>query len=104
MIIERIEIKNFRSLETVQVDCEELVAFVGRNGSGKSSILYALDTFYDVSAPITNEDFYNRDTDREIVIRVNIAVSEMMNKPSSDRTSGTTSSWSPRRLGTPTLA
>lgn len=70
MIIERIEIENFRSLETVKVDCEGLVAFVGRNGSGKSSILYALDAFYDVSASITNEDFYNRETDREIVIRV----------------------------------
>ncbi len=70
MIIERIEIENFRSLETVKIDCEGLVAFVGRNGSGKSSILYALDAFYDVSASITNEDFYNRDTDREIVIRV----------------------------------
>lgn len=73
MIIKRIEIENFRSLEKVKVDCEGLVALVGRNGSGKSSVLYALDVFYDMSASITIEDFYNRDTEREISIRVTYA-------------------------------
>lgn len=70
MIIERIEIRGFRALKAVQVDCDELVAIVGRNGQGKSSILYALDVFYDTNASVTLDDFHNRDGASPIEIRV----------------------------------
>ena len=70
MIIERIEIRGFRALKAVQVDCDELVAIVGRNGQGKSSILYALDVFYDTNASVTLDDFHNRDGTSPIEIRV----------------------------------
>jgi putative ATP-dependent endonuclease of OLD family len=46
MKISRIEIKNFRSLRDVSVDVDDYAALVGANGSGKSSILYALDWFF----------------------------------------------------------
>lgn len=70
MIIKRIEVQNFRALKDVSIDCSTLAAFVGRNGAGKSSILYALDLFYDISAKVSIEDFYNRDATDPITVRV----------------------------------
>jgi putative ATP-dependent endonuclease of OLD family len=46
MKISRIEVKNYRSLKDVTVDVADYAALVGANGSGKSSILYALDWFF----------------------------------------------------------
>ncbi|WP_428937104.1 ATP-dependent nuclease [Fontivita pretiosa] len=78
MLIQRVEIENFRSLKRVNLDCGDvaspdslaLVALLGRNGGGKSSVLYALDAFYDVAARISTDDCYGRDPSNEITIRV----------------------------------
>jgi len=70
MIIECVEVKNFRSIREARLDCDDLTAIVGRNGAGKSSFLYAIDTFYDIAAPITEEDFFDRDTGSPIEIRI----------------------------------
>jgi predicted ATP-dependent endonuclease of OLD family len=70
MIIKNIEVKNFRSIRESYMDCDYLAAIVGRNGAGKSSFLYAIDTFYDIAAPLTEEDFFNHDTGSHIEIRV----------------------------------
>lgn len=70
MIIKRVEIENFRSLKAVDVWCEDLTVLLGRNGAGKSSILYALDIFYNVSAQIAPYDYFASDTDLTIKIRV----------------------------------
>jgi energy-coupling factor transporter ATP-binding protein EcfA2 len=70
MIIKNIEVRNFRSIRKECMDCDNLVAIVGRNGSGKSSFLYVIDTFYDIAAPVTEEDFFGRDIGSPIEIRV----------------------------------
>ncbi|HPT87246.1 MAG TPA: AAA family ATPase [Bacillota bacterium] len=70
MLIEKIDIKNFRSIHNAEMQCDSLTAILGRNGSGKSSFLQALEYFYDINAPITIEDFFNRDTENQIEIRV----------------------------------
>ena len=70
IIIEVVEIKNFRSIREARLDCDDLTAIVGRYGAGKSSFLYAIDTFYDIAAPITEEDFFDRDMGASIEIRV----------------------------------
>ena len=70
MIIKRVEVKNFRSIREASLDCDNLTAIVGRNGAGKSSFLCAIDTFYDIAAPITEEDFFDRDVGSPIEIRV----------------------------------
>ncbi len=70
MLISKIEVKNFRSLRDTFVNTSELTAILGRNGAGKSTILYALSFFYNISAPITEEDFFERDKDLTIEIRV----------------------------------
>ena len=43
---------------------------LGRNGTGKSSYLYALDYFYDVSASVKDEDYFDKDTSSSIELRV----------------------------------
>lgn len=45
-LIPRIEIRNFRSLHTVNIDCDEINLFSGLNDSGKSNILKALNLFF----------------------------------------------------------
>jgi hypothetical protein len=70
MIIQSVHIANFRSILDEQVGFAELTAFVGPNGTGKSTFLRALELFYDGSPRIEAGDFYNEDTTDEIVIRV----------------------------------
>jgi len=48
----------------------DLTVFVGRNGSGKSTILQALGVFYNIKAAITEHDFYNGDITTPIEITV----------------------------------
>jgi AAA15 family ATPase/GTPase len=73
MIIERVEIRNFRSLLNVELDFDDLTAILGRNGGGKSSILKALDVFYNVSYLATPFDYFGKDTNQEIKISVTYA-------------------------------
>lgn len=70
MFISSLTIKNFRCLYNVSMEFEPLIALIGRNGAGKSSVLRALEIFYNISAPISEEDFYNRDVTNEIVFSV----------------------------------
>ena len=70
MIIDSIHVKNFRSILDEVLTCDELTALVGRNGSGKSSFLSALQLFYDPSANVSREDFYAEDVSTAIEISV----------------------------------
>ena len=70
MNIREIRVKNFRSLRDATLSCDRLTAIVGRNGTGKSSFLRALELFYDQSAMATPDDFYNGDIDQDISITV----------------------------------
>lgn len=70
MIIERVEIENFRALKKIDVSCEDLIALLGRNGTGKSSLLYALDVFYNVAYQSSPYDYYDKDTNLTIKIRI----------------------------------
>jgi len=66
-------VKNFRSILDESLPCDSLTALVGRNGSGKSSFLSAIELFYDPSAKVTAEDFYSEDTTQNIEIAVTFA-------------------------------
>lgn len=70
MLIEKLEVKNFRALREVTLNCSRLTAILGRNGAGKSSLLTAIDLFYNTASTVTTEDFYDRDTNNPIEIRV----------------------------------
>lgn len=70
MIIKGIDIKNFRCMEEATIETYPLTILIGKNGSGKSSVLKALEIFYQPNADYNEEDFYNRDTSRKIEITV----------------------------------
>lgn len=70
MLIESVTVRNFRSLKDSTLVCDHLTALVGRNGTGKSSFLRALELFYATSPRLRPEDFYNEDTTSPIEIEV----------------------------------
>ncbi|MBS3947903.1 MAG: ATP-dependent endonuclease [Dethiobacter sp.] len=70
MIIKAVHVKNFRSIRDERIDCDNLTVLVGRNGTGKSSFLRALQMFYDPKAIVVADDFYAEDTSKEIEISV----------------------------------
>lgn len=70
MLIQKIRVKNFRSIKDETLHLDRLTALVGRNGAGKSSFLRALEMFYNSSARMSQEDLYAKDTDQSIEITV----------------------------------
>ena len=70
MIIKSLHVMNFRSILNESILCDCLTALVGRNGTGKSSFLRALELFYDPAARVTTEDFYAEDSNQEIEVAV----------------------------------
>jgi hypothetical protein len=68
VLIGRIRITNFRCLKRIDLHIDPLTALLGRNGVGKSSILHALECFYNPVAPITPQDFFDEDTSSPIEI------------------------------------
>jgi putative ATP-dependent endonuclease of OLD family len=59
VFIEKVTIENFRSIKKAEVSFDEITAFVGRNGVGKSTVLYALDSFYNPGAQYSHLDYYD---------------------------------------------
>jgi AAA15 family ATPase/GTPase len=61
--IKKIVIKNFRSIESMSIDCSNITTFVGANDAGKSNVLRALNLFFndktDHALPFQFERDYN---------------------------------------------
>jgi len=70
MNISTVRVQNYRSIRDEALDCSSLTALVGRNGSGKSAYLHAIDLFYSTSDNVSITDFYNDDPANDIVITV----------------------------------
>jgi len=56
--ISRVRIENYRVHRDTTVELKDLTAFIGRNGAGKSSILYAIGFYYDVAGTLTLDDIH----------------------------------------------
>ena len=77
MKIESLRIKNFRSFKDALIKFDNYTCFVGANGSGKSTILNALNVFFrqykdsktDLSK-LTIEDFHHKNTENPVHITV----------------------------------
>lgn len=77
MKIKTVSLKNFRSYkEVVNVDCNDLTVFVGKNDIGKSSVLEALDFFFNEGKGVVKldkEDINKQavsEGDNEIIISI----------------------------------
>lgn len=57
MSIIRIEIKNFKSIDDIKLDIDQLNIFVGQNGTGKTTIQKAIEYFY---ANLTENNYLPR--------------------------------------------
>jgi len=69
MKIRKIEIKNYRSLHNLTIYPEDILVLVGRNNSGKSNLIKALELFFEGSTKLVkNECFYNHETGYPIEI------------------------------------
>lgn len=72
MLLSEIYIQNYRSIEKLTLKLGKCSIIVGKNNSGKSNILKAInlvlgEKYY---IKLTKNDFYNRDENREIIIRL----------------------------------
>jgi len=82
MLIKSLIIDNYRCYQHQEIDFERLTAILGRNGGGKTTILSALEEFYNTKNTISNEDFYNRDT--SLTIKIRVVFSDFREGPESD--------------------
>jgi putative ATP-dependent endonuclease of OLD family len=60
MQIRTVHIRNFRCLEDVEVDFDEVTSFIGPNGAGKSTVLRSLDWFFngEKGSGLTSDDVF----------------------------------------------
>lgn len=71
MKIQKIEIKNYRSLHNLDIYPKDILALVGRNNSGKSNLIKALELFFEGSTRLVNDEcFYNHKTGELIEILI----------------------------------
>ncbi len=72
MKIKHIYIKNFKSIYELEIDCNDLSIFVGKNSVGKSNMLLALDLFFNTSDRVLADDMFCTfgEGSKEIVIEL----------------------------------
>jgi energy-coupling factor transporter ATP-binding protein EcfA2 len=70
MQLQFVRIANYRCIRDAVIRLDSATAFVGGNGSGKSTVLRAIDAFYTPNPGITIDDFYNRVTNVPIEIEL----------------------------------
>jgi putative ATP-dependent endonuclease of the OLD family len=72
MLIKRVQAKHFRCIKDEILNCENLTALVGANGSGKSTFLKALNLFYEASPKLDSRDCYGGDQGKPIEIAITV--------------------------------
>ncbi len=77
MKIEKITIKNFRAFKEETIEMLDYTSFVGANGTGKSTVLAALNLFFGEacsqglgSFSVDVDDFHKKDVSKEIEISI----------------------------------
>lgn len=85
-MIKSIHIENFRSIKSIDADLASLAIFVGRNDSGKSNILRALNLFFNNQTNPAVEFAFAEDYNffapvrarkaKEVVVRIEVALPE----------------------------
>tara|TARA_R110000868_G_C10937782_1_gene766824 strand:+ start:176 stop:2113 length:1938 start_codon:yes stop_codon:yes gene_type:complete len=68
--ISRIWVERFRAINTLEVSLGATTALLGENNAGKSSILAAVNLFFDSAPKIQADDFHNRDTSEPIIVTI----------------------------------
>lgn len=89
MKIESVRIENFRSFKDETIYFDNYTCFVGANGSGKSTVLYALNVFFrqfkDSQTDLTKlyeEDFHHKKINKPI--RITVTFTDLSNEAKED--------------------
>jgi putative ATP-dependent endonuclease of OLD family len=69
MLIKRARIQNFRCLQEADIRFDSVTTFIGPNGVGKSTVLRALDWFFN-GGPLTDDDVQHGASQRRIRVEV----------------------------------
>ncbi|OEV14124.1 ATP-dependent nuclease [Streptomyces nanshensis] len=72
MRIKRVHVKNFRCLHDVHIFFEEITSFIGPTGVGKSTVLRALDWFFngEKSVSLSSDDVHSASESERISVEV----------------------------------
>ncbi len=70
MIIKSLRVNNFRCICEEELVCDRLTVLVGRNGTGKTAFVRALEFFYTPGYDLTEDDYFARDTDTPVSVEV----------------------------------
>lgn len=73
MKIEKLEIKNFRSIHGLSLECHDIVTLLGPNNHGKSNLLAALDFALSTSAKPSEDDFFIYRDEDELWVELTFA-------------------------------
>lgn len=73
MKISKVEIENFRALQSISVSLSSLSILLGENDAGKTSVLQALDKFFLGKKLTDDRDWFRHETDKPISITLTIA-------------------------------
>lgn len=69
MLLSEVHIENFRSIESLTLRLGKCSVLVGKNNSGKSNVLKAINLVLgEKFIKLTKNDFYNKEEDRIIKI------------------------------------
>lgn len=76
MRITRIEIRNWRSIKEIDFNPEDICVLIGANNAGKTNILSAINFLlgerYPLPANLEDSDYFDRDRNRNIKIRLSL--------------------------------
>jgi len=65
MKLAEIEIENFKGIgESIKIKIDNIVALIGNNNVGKTTILSAYEAFADSTTKLSEKEFYNEDTNK----------------------------------------
>lgn len=68
MRLRSLRIEQFRCVQELDLDLDDVTILVGANGSGKSSVLHAVDWLFR-GGPLEIADIYGRSEDRTVMVQ-----------------------------------
>jgi len=68
MKIKSVTIKNFRALRSLTLDFSNMTVIIGENDCGKTSVMLALEVFFEGKKLDDPADYFKKDTDTPVVI------------------------------------
>lgn len=76
MVINSIKIENFKALKNVKVPLSSFVCIIGKNNSGKSSILSMINSFIENST-ISEKDFHDKSKPIQVELELSITKNDL---------------------------